>query len=67
MWLRTRQLLIKIKIQFPHDNLSLLLPIDAKLDVWLACIKRQLKVASQVFVIKGKVTVTKNRYSVSIT
>jgi len=37
----------------------LLCPIDTKLAVWVAYIKRQLGIASQVFVIKVKVTVTK--------
>jgi hypothetical protein len=41
--------------------LSLLWPIDAKLGVWVAYIKRQLGIAIQMFVIKVKVTVAKNR------
>ena len=44
---------------------SLLLPIDTKLAVWVAYIKRQFGIATQVSVIKIKVTVTKNRNSVS--
>jgi hypothetical protein len=50
---------------FPLNNLSLLWPIDTKLGVWVACIKRQLGIVSQVSVIKVKVTVAKNRNSVS--
>ena len=38
---------------------SLLWPIDTKLAVWVAYIKRQLGSATQVSVIKVKVTVTK--------
>jgi hypothetical protein len=43
----------------------LLWPIDTKLGVWIAYIKRHLGIAIQVSVIKVKVTVTKNRISVS--
>jgi hypothetical protein len=57
--------LLKIEIQFPLNNLSLLWPIDPKLGVWVAYIKRQLVIATQVSVIKVKVTVAKNRNSVS--
>jgi len=39
-------------------------PIDTKLAVWVAYIKRQLGIATQVSVIKVKVTVTTNRNSV---
>jgi len=39
--------------------LSLLWPIDTKLGVWVAYIKTQLGIASQVYVIKANVTVTK--------
>ena len=39
----------------------MLWPIDTKLAVWVAYIKRQLGIATQVSVIKVKVTVTKNR------
>jgi len=45
------------------NNFSLLWPIDTKLGVWVAYIKTQLGIATQVYVIK--VTVTKNRNSVS--
>jgi len=43
----------------------LLWPIDTKLAVWVDYIKTQLRIATQVSVIKVKVTVTKNRNSVS--
>jgi len=55
----------KIEIQFPLNNFSLLWPIDTKLAVLVAYIKTQLGIATQVYVIKVKVTVTKNRNSVS--
>ena len=48
-----------VKLRFPLNNFSLLWPIDTKLAVWVAYIKRQLGIATQVSVIK--VTVTKNR------
>jgi len=53
----------KIEIQFLLNNFSLLWPIDTKLAVWVAYIKLQVGIATQVSVIK--VTVTKNRNSVS--
>ena len=46
----------------------MLWPIDTKLGVWVAYIKTQLEIATQVYVIKVKVikvTVTKNKNSVS--
>ena len=55
----------KIEIQFPLNNFSLLWLIDTKLGVWVAYNKTQLGIATQVSVIKVKVTVTKNRNSVS--
>jgi len=58
-------LLLRIEIQFPPNNLSLLWPIDTKLAVWVAYIKAKLGIATQVSMIKVKVTVTKNRKSVS--
>jgi len=58
-------MLLKIEIQFPLNNFSLLWPIDTKLAVWVAYAKTQLRIATQVSVIKVKVTVTKNRNSVS--
>jgi len=57
-------LLLKIEIQFPLINFHLLWPFDTKLAVWVAYIKTQLGIATQVYVIKVKVTVTKNRNSV---
>ena len=54
-----------VKLWFPLNNFSLLWPIDTKLAVWVAYIKAQLRIATQVSVIKVKVTVTKNRNSVS--
>ena len=54
-----------VKLRFPLNNFSLLWPIDTKLAVWVAYIKRQLRIATQLSVIKVKVTVTKNRISVS--
>jgi len=53
------QLLLKIEIQFPLYNFSLLWPIDTKLAVWVAYIKMQLGIATQVSLIKVKVTITK--------
>jgi len=47
-----------VKLRFPLINFSLLWPIGTKLAVWVAFIKRQLGIATQV-------TVTKNRNSVS--
>jgi hypothetical protein len=48
----SRSLILKIEIQFLLNNLSLLWPIDTKCDEWVACIKRQLWIATQVSVIK---------------
>jgi len=56
-------LLLKIEIQFPLNNLSLLWPFDTQLSVWVAYINAQLVIATQMSVIKVKVTVTKNRNS----
>ena len=39
----------------------MLWPIDTKLDVWVAYIKAQLGIATEVSVLKVNVTVTKNR------
>jgi len=52
-----------VNFWFPLNNFSLLWPIDTKLAVWLAYIKRQIGSATQVSMVK--VTVTKNRNSVS--
>jgi len=54
-----------VKLRFPLNNLSWLWPIDTKLAVWIAYIKTQLGIVIQASVIKVKVTVTKNRNSVS--
>ena len=54
-----------VNFWFLLNNFSLLWPIDIKLAVWVAYIKRQLGIATQVSVIKVKVTVTKKRNSVS--
>ena len=54
-----------VNFWFLLNNFILLWPIDTKLAVWLAYIKRQLGIATQVSVIKVKVKVTKNRNSVS--
>ena len=54
-----------VKLRFPLNNFSLLWPIDTKLAVQVAYIKRQLGIATQESAIKVKVTVTKNRNSVS--
>jgi len=52
-----------VNFWFPLNNLSLLWPIDTKLAVLVAYMKRQLGIATWVPVIKVKVTVTKNRNS----
>ena len=57
--------MLKIEIQFLLNNLSLLWPIDGKLGMWVAFKKRQIGIATQMSVIKVKVTVAKNRNSVS--
>ena len=53
----------KKEIQFLLKNFRLLWPIDTKLALWVAYIKAQLGITTKVSVIK--VTVTKNRNSVS--
>jgi len=55
----------KIEIQFLLKNFSLFWPIDTTLAEYVAYIKTQLGIATQVSVIKVKVTVTKNRNPVS--
>jgi len=52
-------LLLKIEIQFSLYNLRFLWSIDAILVFWVAYIKRQLGIATQVAVIKIKVTIAK--------
>ena len=54
-----------VNFWFPFNNFSLLWTIDTKLALWVAYIKTQLGIATQVSVTKVKVTVTKNRNSVS--
>jgi len=54
-----------VKLWFLLNNFSLLWPVDTKPAVWVAYIKTQLGIAIHVPVIKVKVTVTKNRNSVS--
>jgi len=54
-----------VNFWFPLNNFGLLWPIDTKLVVWVAYIKTQLWIATHVSVINVKVTVTKNRNSVS--
>ena len=54
-----------VNFWFPFNNFSLLWTIDTKLAVWVAYIKAQLWIATEVCLIKVKVTVTKNRNSVS--
>ena len=53
-----------INFWFLVNNFSLLWPINTKLAVWVAYFMTQLGIATQVSVIKVKVTVTKNRNSV---
>ena len=54
-----------VNIRFPDDNLKLLWPIDNKLGVWVTDVKSQLGISTQMSVIKVKVTVAKNRKSLS--
>ena len=54
-----------VNFWFPLNNFSLLWPIDTELGVWVAYIKTQLGIATQMSVIKVKVTVTKTINSVS--
>ena len=58
--------LLKTEIQFSLNNISLFWLIDTKLGVWVAYIKTQLGIVTLVYVIKVKVTVTKNRNSVEL-
>jgi hypothetical protein len=53
----------KREIQLQLNNLSLLWPFDTKLGVWEGYIKRQLRIATQMSVVK--VTETRNRNLVS--
>jgi len=54
-----------VNFWLPLNNFSLLWPIDTELGVWVAYIKTQLGIATQMSVIKVKVTVTKTINSVS--
>jgi len=56
---------VSVNFWFPLNNFSLRLPIDTKLAVWVVYFKRQLGIATQLSVIKVKLTVTKSRNSVS--
>jgi len=47
----------EVLIKGPVDNMSLFRPIDARLGVWIAYFKRQLRTAIREYVIKVKVTV----------
>jgi hypothetical protein len=62
---KIRSLLLKNEFQFLLNNLRLLWPIDPELGMWVAYIKRQLGITTQVSMIKVKVTVAKNIKSVS--
>jgi len=62
LWSRSRLLLLKIEIQFLLNNFSLLWPIDTKLGEWVAYIKVQLGISTQVSVIKVTVTKKKNQF-----
>jgi len=53
-----------VNFWFPLNNFSLLWPIDTKLAVWVAYLNTQREIATQVSVIKVKVTVTQKRNSV---
>jgi len=55
---------VDVNFWFPLNNFSLLKPIDTKLAIWVAYIKWQLGIATEVSVIKVKVTVAKNSNSV---
>jgi len=57
-WRAGGRILNGVKPRFPLNNFSLLWPIDTKHAVWVAYIKTHLGIATQVSVIKVKVTVT---------
>jgi len=61
----SRSLLLKIENPILLYNLSLLCPIYTKLGVWVAYVKRQLGIATQVTVVKVKVTLAKSWISIS--
>jgi hypothetical protein len=58
--------LLKKEIRILLNNLSLLWPIDFKLGICVTYIKMQLGIDNQVSLIKVKITVAKNRNSVSL-
>jgi hypothetical protein len=60
-WLRL--LLLKIEIQFQLNKLSLFWPIDFKLGVWVAYIKWQLGIATQVSLLKIEIKFLLNNLS----
>ena len=62
---RSRSLLLKIENLYLLNNLCLHRPIDAKFRIVVAFSKRQLGITTQGYVVKVKVTVAKNRKSVS--
>jgi len=51
---------VGVNFWFPDDSLSLLGPIDTKLGMWVADIQRQLRIATNVSMIKVKTTVAKS-------
>jgi len=61
----SRSLFQKIENLFPLNNFSLLWLIGTQQYVWVAYVQMQLGIATQVSVIKVKVTVAKRRNSVS--
>jgi len=60
LWSRSMSLLLKIENQLALNNLNLLRLIDAILGLWVTYVMRQLGIATQVSVVKVKVTVAKN-------
>jgi len=53
--------MLKIENSLSLNNLSLLRPIDVWLGVWVAYIKRQFAIVTQMSVIKVYVTIAKKR------
>ena len=52
-------------MQIPLNNFILFCPIDFKLGIWVTYVKIKLEINTQVSLIKVKVSVAKNRNSVS--
>jgi hypothetical protein len=52
-----------VNFWFPLNNLSLFWPIDTELGVWVVYVMSQLEIATQVSVIKVKITFTKKEFS----